>query len=132
MSHFITLYGTAFVFFIIIDFLWIGVIARSFYQKHIGYLLGEFVWPPVIIFYALFILGLTFFVLSPLKDAPLLQVFLTGAFFGLVTYATYDLTNHATVANWPTIVTVVDMCWGAFLGGAVSLCTVYVYRLLFI
>ncbi len=130
MNTFVTLYTTALIIFIACDLLWLGVVARPFYQKHLGYLLGEVVWVPAIIFYLLFIAGLTFFVLLPLKDGSLLTAVLTGAFFGLITYATYDLTNHAMLAGWPAVVTVVDMLWGAALGGMVTLGALSVYRFL--
>jgi uncharacterized membrane protein len=61
------------------------------------------------------------FVVAPsLQAISVRKAFLLGAFFGLVTYATYDLTNHATVKNWPTVLTIVDLCWGAVLATAVN------------
>jgi uncharacterized membrane protein len=129
MTTFIILYLISLGAFIVCDLLWLGVFAKGFYQKHLGYILGEVSWVPAIIFYLLFITGLTYFVTYPLLESSLLKVFLTGAFFGLVTYATYDLTNHATVRDWPYIVTFVDLVWGALLGGVISLCAVAVYRL---
>ncbi len=128
MTHIFILYISSIIIFVILDLLWLGVIARGFYKKYIGYLLGEVNWVAAIIFYALFLAGLTFFVTYPLRDAELLKVAYTGAFFGLITYATYDLTNHATVNGWPWQVTIVDMVWGGALGCAVSLCAVLAYR----
>jgi uncharacterized membrane protein len=72
-------------------------------------------------FYLLFVAGLLVFVVIPaVQEGSLRRALLLGGFFGLVTYATYDLTNHATVRNWPWIVTVVDMTWGTVLATSVS------------
>ena len=61
-----------------------------------------------------------FAVVPGLQAGSLRRALLLGGFFGLVTYATYDLTNHATVKNWPWMVTLVDMTWGAVLATLVS------------
>lgn len=130
MSNFLTLFAISVPIFIVCDLVWLGVLARDFYRTHLGYLLGEVVWIPAIIFYAVFIFGLTYFVTFPLVDtATLKHVALQGALFGLMTYATYDLTNHATIKGWPYHVTVVDILWGTALGALVSVFAVYVYRL---
>lgn len=74
-------------------------------------------WPAAIIFYMVYIIGLIFFALNPaLKEGSLMYAALIGAFFGFITYATYDMTNLATLKNWPIFVTVVDIIWGTFLG----------------
>jgi uncharacterized membrane protein len=81
-------------------------------------------WLAAIIFYLLFIVGLVIFVIAPaVEKNSWTHALLFGALFGLITYATYDLTNLATVKNWPLLVTVVDLGWGAFLAGAVSTIT---------
>jgi uncharacterized membrane protein len=72
------------------------------------------------LFYVLFIFGLTYFVTYPHFSDGIGKVAVTGLLFGLITYATYDLTNHATVRDWPFVVTIVDICWGAILGVLVS------------
>lgn len=72
-------------------------------------------------FYLLFVLGLMVFVIVPsLESGPIRRALTLGALFGLVTYATYDLTNLATVKDWPWIVTVVDLLWGSLLAASVS------------
>lgn len=117
--------------FFLIDMLWLGVVAKDFYAAKIGYLLGPVNWTAALIFYALFLCGLVFFAMYPAVQAgSVARAFAYGAFFGLVTYATYDLTNQATIKDWPLIVTVVDMIWGTVLGSVVSGVTVYAYRLL--
>lgn len=131
MHTFLALSGIALPIFIAADLLWLGVLARNFYAQHLGYLLGEVVWPAACIFYLIFILGITFFVTWPLVSAPLIRVALTGGFFGFITYATYDLTNQATIRDWPQVVTFVDIMWGTLLGAIVSTATVAIYRLFF-
>jgi uncharacterized membrane protein len=75
------------------------------------------------------LLWVTFFVTAPaVASGGVVKAILYGAFFGLVTYATYDLTNHATIKDWPLAVTVVDMLWGAFLGSVVAGVTVAVFQ----
>ena len=79
-------------------------------------------WPAAIIFYLLFIVGLVVFIITPaLRQQSWQSALFFGALFGLISYATYDLTNLATINNWPLLVTVVDLIWGSVLAGSVSL-----------
>jgi uncharacterized membrane protein len=122
MAFYIKLYlATLFAFFVI-DMVWLGLVARSFYRKQLGFLLSpQTNWVAAIIFYLLFVGGILVFVVLPgLEDDSLRTTILRAALFGLVTYATYDLTNLATVKNWPLAVTIVDLAWGTFLSIAVS------------
>jgi uncharacterized membrane protein len=118
----IKLFFIALAVFFSIDMVWLGLVAKKFYGKHLGFLMRPDVgWLPAIIFYLLFITGLVTFVISPaVEKHSLLNAVLFGAFFGLVTYSTYDLTNLATLKNWPVIVTVVDLIWGMILSASVS------------
>lgn len=105
---------------LILDGLWLGYIAKSFYAKHLGHLLAPNpVWTAAVIFYVLYAVGVTYFVVTPALagSIPWYGVVLRGMFFGFIAYGTYDLTNHATMMNWPMIVTVVDMIWGAVITG---------------
>lgn len=112
-----------------IDAVWLGVIARGFYRTHLGFLMADTVqWWAAAVFYVIFAAGLLVFVVQPNLSAPLLRVVLLGAFFGLAMYATYDLTNQATVRSWPLIVTIVDLVWGAFLSGLVAVIAVRILR----
>jgi uncharacterized membrane protein len=122
MFYYLKLYTATLIVFFAIDFLWIGLVARTFYRKYIGFLLAPSPnWTAAIIFYLLFILGLLFFVVVPgLKENSFKITFLRAALFGLITYSTYDLTNLATVKDWPLLVTAVDMMWGTVLSVAVS------------
>ena len=109
--------------FFIIDLVWLGVIAKGFYQKHLGYLMRPQVnWAAAILFYLLFIIGIVLFAVRPaLELQSPMRALVYGALFGFFTYATYDLTNLATVRDWPVIVTVIDLIWGTVLCGAVAL-----------
>lgn len=104
----------AFTLFMVIDMVWLIFIARSLYQKYLGYLMSSTVnWPAALLFYILFIIGMLFFVIHPaLQKDALSYALLAGALFGLVTYATYDLTNLATIRDWPILITVIDLVWG--------------------
>lgn len=102
------------VVFLAIDMVWLLVVAKSFYAKHLGYLMAE---KPnltaAFVFYLIFAAGLLFFVVQPaLAEGSWQKALTSGLFFGLVTYATYDLTNHATVRDWPLQITIVDLTWG--------------------
>ena len=120
----VLLYLITLSIFFLIDMVWLGVVAKGFYRKHLGALMApKVVWPAAITFYLFFIAGLVTFVIWPAlvaDQAPLLRPLIFGAFFGLVAYATYDLTNLATLKDWPIVVTVVDLVWGMALGGIVS------------
>lgn len=110
--------------FLVLDVLWLSTIGKTVYPKYIGHILGDhMVWIPVIAFYILYAIGLLVFVVNPALriDSTLIQVFLAGALFGLVAYGTYDFTNHATLREWKTIVTILDLIWGATASGVASL-----------
>jgi uncharacterized membrane protein len=118
----VLLYLITLAVFFLIDMVWLGVVAKTFYRKHLGSLMApKIVWPAAILFYLLFIAGLLVFAVRPaLAAGAPSRALLLGAFLGLVSYATYDLTNLATFKDWPVVVTVVDLAWGTILGGAVS------------
>lgn len=125
---FLKLYFIALPIFLAIDMVWLGLVAKNFYAKHIGFMMRTDVnWTAAILFYLLFIVGLVLFVVSPaMEKSSWIQALLFGALFGLITYATYDLTNLATVKNWPLLVTIVDMVWGAVLAASVSTITYFI------
>lgn len=122
---FIKLFLIALPVFFAIDMLWLGFVAKSFYRNQIGFLMTPDVnWVAAIIFYLIFIAGLVVFVISPAVEKEMwTHALLFGALFGLVTYATYDLTNLATLKDWPLLVTIVDLVWGMALGALVSFAT---------
>jgi uncharacterized membrane protein len=121
-TYYIKLYLATLIAFFAIDMLWLGLVARTFYRKYLGFIMSPNPnWLAAIIFYLLFIVGILVFVVLPgLESGSLQSTLLRAALFGLITYATYDLTNLATVKDWPVIVTVVDLAWGTVLSTAVS------------
>ncbi len=122
---FLTLYAMSVPVFFAIDMVWLGVVAKNFYRTRLGDLLGEVQWIPAIIFYLVFLVGLTIFATYPaVEKSSVLYALVYGALFGFFSYATYDLTNLATLRNWPLSVSIVDMAWGAILGGSVAALTV--------
>lgn len=118
--------------FFAIDMLWLGFFAKDFYRAQIGFLLRtEFNWVAAILFYLIFIGGVLFFAVAPaLESGEWKKALLYGALFGFMTYATYDLTNLATVRDWPMTVTLVDLMWGTTLSALVA-CASYQIALLF-
>jgi len=115
-------YFVALVTFLVIDGVWLTVIAKNFYAKYLGYLMSK--TPNLAaagIFYLIYILGMVVLVISPsLQKGSIMTAIFTGALFGLCGYATYDLTNLATIKDWPLLVTIVDLIWGTFVSGAVA------------
>ena len=122
---FIKLFIIALPVFFVIDMVWLVLVAKKFYQEQIGFLMKPDInWLAAIIFYLLFIAGLVIFVISPaVEKHSWFHAILFGALFGLITYATYDLTNLATLKDWPLLVTVVDLIWGTVLASSISLIT---------
>lgn len=108
--------------FLGIDFVWLGLVMPEFYRTNIGHLMAEQVnFFAAGIFYLLFIAGLFIFAVLPSIRAGRIQRAATlGALLGLIAYGTYDLSNMATLTDWPLVVTVADMIWGTFLGAVTS------------
>jgi uncharacterized membrane protein len=111
-----------FIVFLGIDAVWLGVIAKNLYAKTIGHLMAD---KPnllaALIFYLLYCVGIVVFAINPaLKEKSYITAIQLGAFLGCIAYATYDLTNLATLKNWPLHVTIIDIIWGTFLTGSVS------------
>lgn len=114
--------------FFVIDMIWLGLVAKDFYRNQIGSLMKpEVNWTAAIIFYLIFIAGLVVFVITPaIENASWKHAMVYGAFFGFVCYATYDLTNLAVAIDWPLVVTLVDLVWGAVLAASVSIATYFI------
>jgi uncharacterized membrane protein len=124
---FLRLYIISLVIFLFLDFLWLGFIAKDFYRKELGnYLLDSFKLTPAILFYLIYILGLNIFVISQCQGKldPLITIGL-GAFFGFVCYATYDLTNLATLRFWTNTLVFVDLVWGTVITAVTAFLTCY-------
>ncbi len=127
--EFIKMYLIALVTFVVVDGLWLGVISKTLYKKELGYLLSSSPnWIAAIIFYILFLGGLIYFVINPgIEKESIKIILISGALFGLMTYATYDLTNLATIKDWPLKITIIDLIWGTSLSTIVSTITYYFY-----
>jgi uncharacterized membrane protein len=119
------------VVFLILDAVWLGLIARRLYQAQIGFIMAKQPkWAAAGVFYLLFVVGLVVFCVSPgVREGSFGQAAWRAARFGLVTYATYDLTNLATLEGWPLVVTVIDLVWGTLLSTATALLSVWLARL---
>ena len=126
---FFKLYIIAFSLFLGMDMLWLGVVAKNYYRSQVGDLLKDpFSIAPALLFYAVYIFGLVLFVISPsIQKSSVLDALLYGAVFGFVCYATYDLTNLATVKNWPLQLVFVDILWGTVLSTFTSFVAYKIY-----
>jgi uncharacterized membrane protein len=115
----ITLYLVTLAVFVGIDLVWLGFIAKSFYTAEIGALLDEKMSVPAAVsFYVIYAAGLMFFAIQPsLAMGGWPRALMLGGLFGLVAYATYDLSNLATLRGWSVKLSIVDMMWGAALSG---------------
>ena len=110
-------YVAAGLAFLIVDAIWLGTMANILYRPLLGEMLEpQFKLAPAAIFYLIYIAGIVFFAVMPaLAGGGLGKAMLNGAVLGLVAYATYDLTNHATLQGWPMTLTLVDIPWGMFV-----------------
>ena len=118
------------VVFFAVDMAWLGLIAKGLYKKYLGSFLSDKVnWPAAIIFYLLFIIGIFYFAILPaVEKNSLATAIISGALFGFFTYATYDLTNLATLKDWPLPIVFIDIIWGAVLTGIVSTAGFYIVK----
>ena len=122
------IYAICTVIFFAIDMLWLGFFARNFYKEKLGFLLSDKVnWAAAIVFYLIYIGGILFFAVLPaLREQSWTTAVLNGAILGMLCYATYDLTNMATISGWPLVVVIVDIIWGIVLTGSASVITYFV------
>lgn len=121
LLQFVYVYLISVPVFFVIDMVWLGVVARNLYQSQLGHLLGPVNWPAAIIFYLVFLVGVLLFAIRPaLLAGDWTQALLWGALFGFFTYATYDLTNLATLKDWPLTIVFVDIIWGTVLSASVA------------
>lgn len=120
--EFVITYLLMAILFLALDLFWLGLIAKNFYQKHLGRFFSDKVnWTAAMIFYFLFVLGTMIFAVYPgVAQDSLMRAMMFGVLFGLFTYATYDLTNLATLKDWPVPIVIVDIIWGMVLCGAIS------------
>ncbi len=125
-------YGITLTVFMVIDLIWLGFIAKDLYSKYLGYLMSDKVnWLAALVFYLIFIGGVCYFVLYPsLLDQNITNLLIRAALFGFITYATYDLTNLATIKDWPINITIIDLIWGTTLSTSVSVISYFIINLL--
>ena len=120
--RFVISYVATLLTFCIVDFVWLGWIAKGFYQSQIGgLLLAQPNWGAAVLFYLLFAAGMQIFCVSPALDAGSIgKAALFGALFGFFCYMTYDLSNLATLKDWSAALAAVDIAWGTFVGAVAS------------
>ena len=119
MAAIISAYLCALLAFTAVDMVWLSIMAGRFYRPTLGdILLADVNLKAAVVFYLLYPIGLVIFAIAPaLKTGELKDALVMGALFGFFAYATYDLTNQATVRNWSVALTLVDVAWGAFVSG---------------
>jgi uncharacterized membrane protein len=105
--------------FLAIDFIWLGLVAKNFYDQALGPFSRGLNLPAAFLTYFLIVFGIVFFVL-PKSAGKIDQALKSGAIFGLIIYGVYDLTNLATLANWSLKMTIIDILWGIFVCSLVS------------
>lgn len=109
---------------LLIDFVWLSITVPRFYKPYLAHVFSrDFSYITALVFYSMYSIGLSYLIIIPglTHNYSTLQVFINGFVLGLMAYGAYDLTNQATIKDWPLIVTCVDMIWGAVLTGSVSL-----------
>ena len=122
MNKYVGTYAATALLLLALDLLWIGVVAKALYQNGIGHLMAaEPRLGVAAVFYAVYALGLVLFVVAPQgASASWTSTLVHGALFGLFAYATYDLTNLATLKDWPVGLSLLDMAWGAVVSCAAA------------
>ena len=130
MSGFITAYAIATVILFIIDFIWLGFIAKDFYKDQLGHLMTDPVkYGIAAAFYLTYTVGITVFAVKPALDADNLWLALGyGALFGFLAYGTYDFTNMATLKDWPFMMSIVDVIWGTCLTAVTAVGTYLIVK----
>ncbi len=119
MTKYLVAYAVTALTFLAIDFVWLSQIAKSFYFDRLGPLLLE---KPNLLaataFYTVYVVGIMIFAVAPaLRGESAATALIYGALFGFFAYATYDMTNYATLKNWSLTVSIVDTLWGTVLTG---------------
>lgn len=126
------LYALVLVVFLVIDFSWFGFFAKGFYLKNIGNIMKPVInWAPALLFYLIFVFALIYFVLYPnlILQLNFYRAVISAALLGLVSYATFNLTNMA-ILNWPLAVVLVDTSWGALVTALVTTITIFLWKFL--
>lgn len=124
MKRYAAAYVVTAIVFLGIDAIWLTLSADRLYRPNLSKLLAaQFSLAPAALFYVLYVAGILVFAVTPaFKSTQWTTAALYGALFGLFAYATYDLTNQATLKDWPVIVTIADLCWGTILTAVAASC----------
>jgi uncharacterized membrane protein len=117
IRHYAIAYVSTAVVFLVLDAIWLGTMADRLYRPAMGSILLErFALAPAVVFYLIYIAGVVVFAVTPaLQSGRWVTALGYGAMLGLMAYATYDLTNQATLKDWSWTVTIADLCWGTFV-----------------
>lgn len=123
-------YLVATAIFLLIDAIWLGVVAKNFYANQLGYLMADDIrFGVAAAFYAVYTIGIIVFAIKPGMNADsLLMVAGYSALFGFLAYGTYDFTNLATIKDWPVIVSVVDIIWGTTITTVTGVATYLILK----
>lgn len=129
---FVKAYAITLIVFLGLDFLWLGFVARGFYASQLGDLMRENInYLAAGIFYLAYVAGIVFFAIAPaLAEGSWRKAVIHGAILGLLAYGTYDMTNMATLNNWPITMSFVDIIWGGVLTGLSGLLGFLIVRAL--
>lgn len=130
---YIALFLITLTVFLTLDMIWLGVVAKNFYRQKLSFIFtGEVNWTAALVFYAIYVLGILYFAVYPgLLSGNWKLVCINGSILGLLCYATYDLTNLATIKQWPFKVVWVDILWGTLLTGSVALLSYFIVSYFF-
>jgi len=130
MLKYLYLYLLTIPVFFVLDMFWLGLVAKGFYRRELGYLLrAETKWAAAVVFYLLFIVGLLMFAVLPaLEKGTWQRALLLGVAFGFFCYATFDLTCYALIKDFPLKVVIADLIWGTLLAGTVSLVSFFLAK----
>lgn len=122
-------FGVALLTFLTIDGIWLMLVAKNFYASQLGFLMSKTPnLPAAGLFYVIYVIALVVLIISPvIEKGTLLKAILAGALFGLAAYGTYDLTNLATIKDWPVVITLIDLLWGSTVTGLVSGITYWIF-----
>ena len=125
----LAVYALTLASFLVLDGIWLGLVARGLYRRELGALLAADVrWGAALLFYLIYVAGLLALVVVPNRGGSVLHAALLGGVFGLCAYAAYDLTNLATLARWPVTVTAVDLVWGTAVTAAAAVSGLFAAR----
>jgi len=120
MTRYLGAFAATLLAMLVLDGLWLGLLARDLYQEGLGPLMrAQPLWAAAAAFYLMYAAGLVWFAVRPQRDHPVLgQAALAGGLLGVLAYGTYDLSNLATLSGWPVHIVLVDMAWGALVSAA--------------